>query len=1031
MSKYLSAFICIFTLSALFSCGVKNHPRISSQGESVVLQNEWVSFDFDLSKGSYTLTNQSTGQPVVSNANLRINNWRSDLPGQTREWEKHPVANEFGEGLALDLNITGTNQPNLRFTVILYNDQPFVDLSAGVTNTLDSAIQVKEMYVLENGQLYNKVDLSKEFAMIDGFSGGEPLEYGKRFYSPLTRRNALKSRNNILLTFKENQKRNTLIMGGLTYEDFDKYATIEQARRTELQRGPDNHESLIAYLNLPVDTVDNRSTKESLVLLKGKNMRKWQYHEFYPSEAATTAVSGDEIVIGLNNLNPEGKYLLGLSWWRSLWHGNRLDHFQSVFVEYDEKGELIRIPLFENQILPLYDGVKKEGIEQAEVSLPAAAIQSGSMKIYVTHADWSKIPKELMAPGQTGRVDPNVYLSEIWLRNGADEPLLSSSFIELDKSPAPRREFTAQLFAGDPVGKKVDPGQTYLSADRFYINSITTDPFLGLENYGQNVKKAQKVELSMYDFPSVCLWYAENNEYGGGKAENTSAGAVNEMNIIKNKGFLKYSRAAVRLVPDSYMPNNQQGWWDDKHWQSPVADHNGSKNGRYVEPYETSEKWGKAVTDLGGIPLTYFQTGFRSEDYAKAFPGHMLFNRQYAWKGEPQDTSGEMFKTWNQTWARNGKLWGYDYTDPEFIRHLEEVYGNMKKGGIRGLMFDYPASGWAKGGGMEDPYSTTGHAYRNIFKFANEGLGPVAYVHERNMERGTDISIGNIASMRTENDTDEMDGATVTRCGLRWYKNRVLYNQDTDSKNIVRLEGNRDKVRAVLTMAYVTTGRLLLANSFSQFSDDTYFDVTRTFPYHTVAQSARPVDAFVSDIPHVYDFRVNDEWHQVTFYNSDFDSEKTIGINIAGEQADGALNLKSDKNYLVYDFWNDQLCGVYQGDSRIEQTLRPGEARMLSVRMQENHPQVISTNRHIMQGYLDLENVAWDAAKKELSGTSKVIGADRYVIAIADNGLQPVSVTTGSQEVHAALENPGKDITKIILEGPKNESVRWSIQFKN
>ena len=102
-----------------------------------------------------------------------------------------------------------------------------------------------------------------------------------------------------------------------------------------------------------------------------------------------------------------------------------------------------------------------------------------------------------------------------------------------------------------------------------------------------------------------------------------------------------------------------------------------------------------------------------------------------------------------------------------------------------------------------------------------------------------------------------MDGATVTRCGMRWYKNRVLVNQDTDSKNLVRLQDKRDHLRAVLTMAYVTTGRLLLANSFSQFSPETIRDLSRTFPYHTTPKSARPVDAFVADSPAVYDFEVN------------------------------------------------------------------------------------------------------------------------------------------------------------------------------
>lgn len=1020
MSKQSLIIFSWFVALVLSSCSSNENLIIREHGESVVLENKWVKFVFDQAQGNYSISNNGSSGSVISQAVLRINEWSSDMDGQTRSWESRLINNEFGEGLALDLKISGQNQPDLLFSIILYQDHSFIDLSGGIINSTENIIQVKDLYVLADGIIYKDRNLSQDFAMVDGFSGGEPLEYGRRMYSPLTRRNALKSRNNILLTFKEDNKRNTLIMGGLTYKDYDKFASIEQSRRIELQKGKDEQNSLISYLNLPVDTLDKAKSNETMTLTKGKKLRKWQYHEFYCSEAASTAVSSDEIVIELQNLNPEEKYILGFSWWRSLWHGNRKDHFQSVFVEYEKDGQTNRVALFKNQILPLFDGVKKDGIQQVEISIPEEAIQAGKANIVVSHADWAEIQSDQMSPGQTGRVDQNVYLSEIWLRDGAYQTLLADSLTDLDQCVRPRREFTAQLFAHDPVGKRVDPGQTYLSSDRFYISTTTTDPFKGLEDYGFAVKNAQRVDLSMYDFPTVCLWYANQGAYGGGSAENTTLGAINEMKIIKNKGFLNYSRAAVRLVPDSYLPVNQQGWWNDEHWQMEKTDRDGSQNGRYVKPFETSEKWGKAITDLGGIPLTYFQAGFRSEDYAKALPGHMLFNKSYAWRGAQQDTLSDLFTSWNKTWTRNRIVWGYDYTDPDFLTHLEEVYENLASAGIKGLMFDYPGYAWAHGGGMEDKYSTTAAAYRNIFRMPFEGFGPEPYVHERNMERGTDVSIGYVASMRTENDTDLMDATTVTRCGMRWYKNRVLYNQDTDSKNIAKLQDNRDYVRSVLTMSYVTTGRLLLANSFAQFTDETFWDITRTFPYHTENQSARPIDAFVSDIPHVYDFKVNEKWHQVTFYNSDFENKKVIGIDIAGEPVDGALNLKSDKNYLVYDFWNDKYCGVVKGSSRIEQTLRPGEARMLSVREQSDHPQVISTNRHIMQGYLDMADVKWDPKKKELSGTSQVIGNDPYIIVIANNGLIPISEKT---------ENENNEITKLLLKQTNNKTVNWSITY--
>jgi hypothetical protein len=226
---------------------------------------------------------------------------------------------------------------------------------------------------------------------------------------------------------------------------------------------------------------------------------------------------------------------------------------------------------------------------------------------------------------------------------------------------------------------------------------------------------------------------------------------------------------------------------------------------------------GPAVTELGCIPLMYSQTGFRSEDYAETFPGHMLFNQTHAWQNPQKTIAPDDEKSWAFPWGKAATLWTYDYTDPGFLDHLREVYANFARGGIKGLMFDYPASGWAAGGGMEDGASTTAAAYRTIFRLPQELLGPDSYIHERNMERGSDVSLGVVASQRTENDTDLISPSVVTRCGLRWYKNRVVVNYDTDSKNLLKAAArSRDELRSLLTMCYTTTGRLLLANSFTR-----------------------------------------------------------------------------------------------------------------------------------------------------------------------------------------------------------------------
>jgi len=90
----------------------------------------------------------------------------------------------------------------------------------------------------------------------------------------------------------------------------------------------------------------------------------------------------------------------------------------------------------------------------------------------------------------------------------------------------------------------------------------------------------------------------------------------------------------------------------------------------------------------------------------------------------------------------------------------------------------------------------------------------------------------------------------VSLGGLRWYKNRVVVNYDMDSKSLLNTTPaeHNDGLRSMLTMSYVASARFILGNSFSELSADQLHDMSRTFPYHTTAQSARPIDAFNEDV---------------------------------------------------------------------------------------------------------------------------------------------------------------------------------------
>lgn len=172
----------------------------------------------------------------------------------------------------------------------------------------------------------------------------------------------------------------------------------------------------------------------------------------------------------------------------------------------------------------------------------------------------------------------------------------------------------------------------------------------------------------------------------------------------------------------------------------------------------------------------------------------------------------------------------------------------------------------------------------------------------------------------------------------------------------------------------------------------------------------------------MYDFAVTPDWHQVTLYNNTQPTrEESIAVPLAGDTADSALGLDPDAEYHVYDFWNDAFAGTVKGAGTLTQTLRPGEARMLSVRKVKRHPQVLSTNRHLMQGYLELSDVQWTS--NSLSGNAKVVGGETMMIVIALNGRTPVAMP------NLTVSADGK-LAVLALDSQKSETVEWCVSFK-
>jgi len=583
--------------------------------------------------------------------------------------------------------------------------------------------------------------------------------------------------------------------------------------------------------------------------------------------------------------------------------------------------------------------------------------------------------------------------------------------IDSNRLPKDFPALNAQVAALDPVGRLVDPGSTYEPADLFYIDATTADPFVALENYGQALRAATKSHPNTYNNFTICGWFSHRNN---------ATVLVDEMDCARKADMLKTIPVTVRLEPDTYCKddngNTEQGWWDDAHWL---------KYGHLAPPYDTFKKWIAAVKERGGNAETYFQCGMPSDDYAEAFPGHMLNN----------DSSSLHRRHTHITPSVT-----YDTTDPDFQAHMRKVWAYLKQCGLSGVKFDYPDLTWRPEGGFEDKHATTAAAYRAWFQLCRDGLGPDALIHERALGNNClDVTAGIVDLQRVWSDADRWSPGMAAICGLRWYKNRVVMSYYPDSKAFVGFneKGRIDYApmdmiqrRSILTMLYATSGRIESATSVTKLDGPTVWDIGRAFPMHSTPQSARPVDAFTGvKTPRVYAFHVDDQWQQVAFCN-DEPAPNTVSAPLSGDQATtGSLGLDASKNYYVYEFWPDQFLGKLAGSAKLEAPLAAGEARMYSVREVLDHPQVLSTNRHLMQGYVDLADVKWDPAKKTLAGVAKVVGGEPFRIVLAGNGS--MAEKASAEGAKAMLEAHAADpsLSVLVLERPENGDVNWKVEY--
>ena len=411
------------------------------------------------------------------------------------------------------------------------------------------------------------------------------------------------------------------------------------------------------------------------------------------------------------------------------------------------------------------------------------------------------------------------------------------------------------------------------------------------------------------------------------------------------------------------------------------------------------------MIEMGTIGGLYMQPTFRSDDYCAQYPGHLLFDREE-----------------NEA----------DYTDPDFIAHMKEVYTRVRDAGVRSMFYDYTMlvrgdirldeNSLLRPGGFADPYATNVSAYRNIFRIAKETAGRQLMITENAWNySGQELATGVIDAQRSKMDNVGMNREVVKSGVRQWYRNKATKLIDPDVKNFTTTDS--DIRRKEVSLMGLLFGKTMLGSSISRYDAASIRDIGRILPMPLDGATAAPVDLFLSPDDgnaSVYDYALPGGAHIVALLNEEH-RQRTFRLELGEKPVFGGIGLDADREYDLWDFWNERYVGRMQGNAVLEKTLRRNECRVIAVRPVQERLHVLSTNRHILQGAVETECV--QATGTELVLKCRVVGDDPMQVAVAlpREHMEIVSATCLTAGVtFSARKDPFAPVVMLSLDSADN-----------
>ncbi len=248
--------------------------------------------------------------------------------------------------------------------------------------------------------------------------------------------------------------------------------------------------------------------------------------------------------------------------------------------------------------------------------------------------------------------------------------------------------------------------------------------------------------------------------------------------------------------------------------------------------------------------------------------------------------------------------------------------------------------------------------------------------------------------------------------------NRVWYN-DPDPV-YVRETAPLSHVQCMLSFVAVTGMMHSTSMQYAELSPKRLNLIKRSLPSHDL--NVRPVDILEKEIPSLWLVR-NDRLAVLGVFNWEVRDDAVIKESLE------RIGLDAKKRYHAYEFWSDSYLGIIQEELCV--SLRKTSCQVLALREVMNHPQVISTSRHITQGLMDVASEKWDPETNVLRGVSKVIADDPYELRIVCPAGFQLTAMPPDLRTKVSLVTQENGVARVRILPTATGSLDWTLTFKD